>query len=193
MLSCFYCRNNDIEAGRYWVCTIKSSWKIPFLVPNRIKFQKHFLESHHESWIQLRESETDKKSKPKGCNHRWENSNFARGKKPSIMQQLELLLQADLRPRVLILSSEPLLLKSSNSKSRRQRPGLNRWLWNVSLREPLSRVPTVYCVTYGTSIFILSSWPHRLLLLKANSLPSLCFSSSVFWLYTSSSLFIQYL
>lgn len=187
MLSCFYCRNNDIEAGRYWVCTIKSIWKIPFLVPNRIKFQKHFLESHHESWIQLRESEIDKKSEPKGCNHRWENSNFAR-KKPFLYTAIGAITpcrsflrdplfvfykpgtwsiksetwptQDDLRPRVLVLSSEPLLLKSSDSKSRRQRLGLNRWLWHVSLREPLSHVPTVYCcVTYGTSIFILSSWP----------------------------------
>lgn len=160
---------------------------MPFLVPNSIKFQKHFLEFHHESWIQLRESKTDKKSEPKGCNHRWENSNFAREKtflyvaigaitlcrsflrdplfvfyKPgtwSIKSEI-CPTQADLRPRVLILSSEPLLLKSSDSKSRRQRLGLKRWLWNVSLREPLSHVPTVYCcVTYGTSIFILSSWP----------------------------------
>lgn len=137
------------------VCTIRSSWKIPFLVSNSIKFQKHFLEFHHESWIQLRESETDKKSEPKGCNHRWENSNFARGKKnlplcsnwsyysmwkllegPSVFYKLGTWsiksetcpTQADLRPRVLILSSEPLLLKSSDSKSRRQRLGLNRWL-----------------------------------------------------------------
>lgn len=62
------------------------------LVSNGITFQKYFWNSTmSQMWIHLRESETDKKSDPKGCDHRSENSNFIR-KETSFMWQLEQFL-----------------------------------------------------------------------------------------------------
>lgn len=102
--------------------------------------------------------------------------------------------QAGLRPRVPILSSRPLLLQSSDWDSRRQRCGLNRWLWMY--KPPWASLSHCSGTLFHCFIMLWDICFHSLpmasvdcFLLKANALCSLYCSSSDFYQLAANQIF----